>query len=128
MSWSSWTMRGDALDTDGRAGGPPDAGLLRQRPHQPGRPAAAGRVRGGGTLAAAAALGCPDGRAATHRRAFSGFVFKIQANTDPRHRDRIAFLRIASGRFKRGMTVVDCTHRPAHHACASPTSCSAGNG
>ena len=34
---------------------------------------------------------------------FSGFVFKIQANTDPRHRDRIAFLRIASGRFRRGM-------------------------
>lgn len=33
---------------------------------------------------------------------FSGFVFKIQANMDPRHRDRIAFLRICSGRFERG--------------------------
>ena len=33
----------------------------------------------------------------------SGFVFKIQANMDPKHRDRIAFLRICSGRFKRGM-------------------------
>ncbi|RJX24631.1 MAG: peptide chain release factor 3, partial [Desulfobulbus sp.] len=35
--------------------------------------------------------------------AFSGFVFKIQANMDPAHRDRIAFLRVCSGRFQRGM-------------------------
>lgn len=34
---------------------------------------------------------------------FSGFVFKIQANMDPRHRDRIAFVRICSGKFERGM-------------------------
>jgi len=34
---------------------------------------------------------------------FSGFVFKIQANMDPRHRDRIAFLRICSGRYLKGM-------------------------
>ncbi len=33
----------------------------------------------------------------------SGFVFKIQANMDPRHRDRIAFMRICSGQFRRGM-------------------------
>ena len=33
----------------------------------------------------------------------SGFVFKIQANMDPNHRDRIAFVRICSGHFKRGM-------------------------
>jgi peptide chain release factor 3 len=37
--------------------------------------------------------------------AFSGFVFKIQANMDPRHRDRIAFLRVCSGKFERDMTV-----------------------
>jgi len=37
--------------------------------------------------------------------AFSGFVFKIQANMDPRHRDRIAFVRICSGKFTRDMTV-----------------------
>jgi len=36
---------------------------------------------------------------------FSGFVFKIQANMDPSHRDRIAFLRVCSGRFQRGMKV-----------------------
>ncbi len=34
---------------------------------------------------------------------FSGFVFKIQANMDPQHRDRIAFLRICSGCYKQGM-------------------------
>jgi peptide chain release factor 3 len=44
---------------------------------------------------------------------FAGFVFKIQANTDPRHRDRIAFLRIASGRFERGMMATNArTNRP----------------
>lgn len=37
--------------------------------------------------------------------AFSGFTFKIQANMDPMHRDRIAFLRICSGKFTRGMKV-----------------------
>ncbi|MBF0709701.1 MULTISPECIES: peptide chain release factor 3 [unclassified Gemella] len=36
---------------------------------------------------------------------FSGFIFKIQANMDPKHRDRIAFLRICSGVFNRGMDV-----------------------
>ena len=34
---------------------------------------------------------------------FSGFVFKIQANMDPKHRDRIAFMRICSGRYSKGM-------------------------
>ncbi len=33
----------------------------------------------------------------------SGFVFKVQANMDPKHRDRVAFVRMASGHFKRGM-------------------------
>jgi peptide chain release factor 3 len=37
---------------------------------------------------------------------FSGFVFKIQANMDPAHRDRMAFLRICSGKFTRGMKVI----------------------
>ncbi|ATX81589.1 bacterial peptide chain release factor 3 (bRF-3) [Mariprofundus ferrinatatus] len=36
---------------------------------------------------------------------FSGFCFKIQANMDPAHRDRIAFFRICSGKFKKGMAV-----------------------
>ena len=49
-------------------------------------------VNGGATLA-------PD------EPRFSGFVFKIQANMDPQHRDRIAFVRICSGKFTRGMDV-----------------------
>jgi len=36
---------------------------------------------------------------------FSGYIFKIQANMNPAHRDRIAFLRICSGKFERGMAV-----------------------
>jgi peptide chain release factor 3 len=36
---------------------------------------------------------------------FSGFIFKIQANMNPRHRDRIAFMRVQSGKFYRGMDV-----------------------
>ena len=37
--------------------------------------------------------------------AFSGFIFKIQANMDPKHRDRIAFVRVVSGKFERDMVV-----------------------
>ena len=39
------------------------------------------------------------------QEAFSGFIFKIQANMDPKHRDRIAFLRVCSGKFSRDMSV-----------------------
>src|SRR3546814_6441313 len=35
--------------------------------------------------------------------AVSGFIFKVQANMNPQHRDRIAFMRLCSGKFKRGM-------------------------
>ena len=48
---------------------------------------------------------------------FSGFVFKIQANMNPKHRDSIAFVRICSGQFERGMAVTHAqtgkTHRLA---------------
>jgi len=40
-----------------------------------------------------------------HEESFSGFTFKIQANMDPEHRDRIAFFRICSGKFTKGMKV-----------------------
>ncbi len=42
-------------------------------------------------------------RVAATEENFTGFVFKIQANMDPRHRDRIAFLRVCSGRYTKGM-------------------------
>jgi peptide chain release factor 3 len=55
-------------------------------------------------------LAPPPGAAAAIQRVvqpeepkFTGVVFKIQANMDPAHRDRIAFLRVASGHFERGM-------------------------
>ncbi|HEU4645146.1 MAG TPA: GTP-binding protein, partial [Burkholderiales bacterium] len=56
----------------------------------------------------------PSARDAAQRRvepdepAFSGLVFKIQANMDPAHRDRVAFVRVCSGRFERGMPLVNC--------------------
>ncbi|MAG76868.1 MAG: peptide chain release factor 3 [Colwelliaceae bacterium] len=40
---------------------------------------------------------------AAEEEKFSGFVFKIQANMDPKHRDRIAFMRIVSGKYSKGM-------------------------
>ena len=56
----------------------------------------------------------PGARPAFERRVapteapFAGMVFKIQANMDPGHRDRIAFVRVCSGRFERGMRLVNC--------------------
>jgi peptide chain release factor 3 len=54
-----------------------------------------------------------DGAGRSLDAPFSGFVFKVQANMDPSHRDRLAFVRVCSGRFERGMTVVrQATGRP----------------
>lgn len=53
----------------------------------------------------------PAGRASTigevepTNEEFTGFVFKLQANMDPRHRDRIAFVRVCSGKFEKDMVV-----------------------
>ena len=46
-----------------------------------------------------------DGLIASDDEKFSGFVFKIQANMNPAHRDRLAFIRICSGKFERNMEV-----------------------
>ncbi len=48
-----------------------------------------------------------DGQSQPVDASFSAQVFKIQANLDPRHRDRIAFMRVQSGLFVRGMSVID---------------------
>ncbi|MFI4975115.1 MAG: peptide chain release factor 3 [Caulobacterales bacterium] len=53
--------------------------------------------------AVAARRGGEDTHVAPGDPEVSGFVFKVQANMDPNHRDRIAFLRLTSGRFVRGM-------------------------
>ena len=44
-----------------------------------------------------------EGRVESQDSKFSGFVFKIQANMDPKHRDRIAFCRVVSGKYEKGM-------------------------
>ena len=54
-----------------------------------------------------AAREAESGPIVPHHAAFSGFVFKIQANMNPRHRDRAVFVRIVSGEFERDMQVVD---------------------
>ncbi|KGG12567.1 MULTISPECIES: peptide chain release factor 3 [Prochlorococcus] len=46
-----------------------------------------------------------DGPVNPLSESFSGFVFKLQANMDPKHRDRVAFVRVCSGRFEKDMTV-----------------------
>jgi peptide chain release factor 3 len=46
-----------------------------------------------------------EGMIPANRPEFSGFVFKIQANLDPKHRDRVAFMRVCSGKFEREMEV-----------------------
>ncbi|MDD2762506.1 MAG: GTP-binding protein [Opitutaceae bacterium] len=80
---------GDATPSSCRAGGGPSSPSLRS-PEGVAAPSAT--VDG--------ALVAPS-----HGR-FSGFIFKIQANMDPKHRDRIAFVRVCSGRFVRDMTVL----------------------
>ncbi|MFA5056806.1 MAG: GTP-binding protein [Opitutaceae bacterium] len=69
-------------------------GAARPRPYNPDDATSSSRITAGGALVAPA-----------HDR-FSGFIFKIQANMDPKHRDRIAFVRVCSGRFARDMTVL----------------------
>ena len=57
---------------------------------------------------------CPSGRDSLERHVnadeekFTGFVFKIQANMDPKHRDRVAFMRICSGKYQRGIKLFQC--------------------
>jgi peptide chain release factor 3 len=46
-----------------------------------------------------------EGEVDVYEEGFSAFIFKIQANMNPAHRDRIAFMRICSGQFKKGMEV-----------------------
>ena len=79
-----------------------DAGVLRLGGEQFRRAAAAGFLRRARAVAAPRAH--DDARSRSPRkRSFTGFVFKIQANMDPQHRDRVAFLRVCSGSYRAGM-------------------------
>jgi peptide chain release factor 3 len=50
--------------------------------------------------------------------AVSGFVFKVQANMDPNHRDRVAFVRLCSGKFKRGMRLFNAREKKSMNVAA----------
>jgi peptide chain release factor 3 len=53
-----------------------------------------------------------------NEEAASGFVFKVQANMDPNHRDRIAFVRLCSGKFRRGMRLFNVREKKAMNVAA----------
>ena len=44
---------------------------------------------------------------------FSGFIFKMQANLDPQHRDRLAYVRVISGKYEKGMKVKHSRSKPS---------------
>ena len=81
---------------------PSDAGVLRQRLQQFRRRASCwtrwppGRRRRARSRPSRAPIEPTEPKV-------TGFVFKVQANMDPNHRDRVAFLRLCSGKFRRGM-------------------------
>ena len=83
--------------------GTADAGLLRQRADE----LRARTVSPGARRARAGAAAAPErfGMVLPTDERFTGFVFKIQANMDPRHRDRVAFVRVCSGRFTKDMVL-----------------------
>ena len=99
---------------DARAGGlqalrsrslprrPPHAGVLRQRPCAISA-SAISSTRWPPTRRRRAARRPTSAWSRRARAGMTGFVFKIQANMDPNHRDRIAFMRICSGKLQRGM-------------------------
>ena len=103
-SWRCSTRPGCRSTSEPLPRGRADARLLRERPERLRRRAVprplprAGAGPGAARLLGRASSSPPD-------PFFSGFVFKIQANMDPAHRDRVAFVRVCSGKFTRGMEV-----------------------
>ncbi len=77
-------------------------GFLKHAPGPRGRHSAAAGAANGDPINPPPQAGA---FIAPEHPAFSGFIFKIQANMDPKHRDRIAFVRVCSGKFERDMTV-----------------------
>ena len=101
-----------------------DAGLLRQRGQQLRRADAARRLPR--PLARRRDRARPAAGSWTRPTpAFSGFVFKIQANMDPRHRDRIAFVRVCSGQVRARHDGHARAGRARRCGCPARTSCSA---
>jgi peptide chain release factor 3 len=82
-------------------------GFLKHAPGPRGRPSSTRSVRASrrSQTEIRQSIGDRPVFIAPEHPAFSAFIFKIQANMDPKHRDRIAFVRVCSGRFQRDMTV-----------------------
>jgi peptide chain release factor 3 len=98
---SSWCARPATISTVPLSPGHSDAGVLRLGDQQLRGARAARRFRRVGPAAGVAPTTSRE--VAAGEPALTGFVFKIQANMDPSHRDRIAFFRICSGKYTRGM-------------------------
>jgi peptide chain release factor 3 len=98
---STWCATRAAVRPDAFLAGQADARVLRVGHQQLRRAGSAGRA--GRSRTAAAAASAMQRRVEPNEPKFTGVVFKIQANMDPSHRDRIAFVRVCSGRFQRGM-------------------------
>jgi peptide chain release factor 3 len=65
----------------------------------------------------------PAGEVPPTDEEFSGFVFKLQANMDPKHRDRVAFVRVCSGKFEKDMVVTHARSGKSRCGCRTPKSC-----
>ena len=92
-----------------------DAGVLRLGGQQLRR-AAAARLLRRARARAAAARHHQRAKSRRTKQHLSGFVFKIQANMDPQHRDRVAFMRICSGKFERRHEGLPRAHRQGSEA------------
>ena len=103
---------------------PVDARVLRLGAHQLRRAQAARRGRRPRAVARAPRDDV-DGKPRALDAPFSGFVFKVQANMDPSHRDRIAFLRVLLGPLRAGHGHHPRTDRASRSPPSTPTRCSA---
>ena len=98
-----------AFDLEDYLRRPADAGVLRLGDQQLRRDRTAVRVRRASRRRRCRAT-TTTREVDPHEDALTGFVFKIQANMDPGHRDRIAFMRICSGRYRKGMRLFHVRH------------------
>ena len=115
---------GTQLRRRGISGRPADAGVLRQRADQL-RPRAVPPARSSSSRRRRSRAPSDSGVVSPTDERFTGFVFKIQANMDPRHRDRVAFVRVCSGRFTQGHGACPTAGSASRSARRAPTASSA---
>ena len=111
-----------AVRPRGLSRGPSDAGLLRQRAQQFRRARAARTASADWRRRRARSRRATARRSRPTSRKVSGFVFKVQANIDPQHRDRIAFVRLVLGPLPARHEAEERAHRRG--SCRCRTRCS----